>query len=201
MALFLVQILLGAITAHYQVEGQVAYGFELSEILPYSITRTWHTQLAVLWIAVAWLGTGLYIAPAISGYEPPFQRLAVNALWLCLLIIVVGSFAGQWFAIMQILGLDNNFWFGHQGWEYADMGRFWQWFFVSCCCGSWSGAGLAMLRSPARASIVGLLVVCIGLFYGAGLMWNEHAPGDGQCWRWWLVHLWVEAYSRSSRPR
>ncbi len=70
LALFLVQILLGAITAHYQVEGQQLYGFALAEVLPYSLTRTWHTQLAVLWIATAWLGTGLYIAPAISGHEP-----------------------------------------------------------------------------------------------------------------------------------
>ena len=40
LALFLAQILLGAITAHYQVEGQDFYGLALSEILPYSITRT-----------------------------------------------------------------------------------------------------------------------------------------------------------------
>src|SRR5690606_15928410 len=87
-----------------------------------------HTQLAVLWIALAWLAAGLYIGPAVSGYEPPYQRLGVNVLWLCLLIIVVGAFIGQWLAIMQSLGLENNFWFGHQGWEYADIGRFWQWF-------------------------------------------------------------------------
>jgi nitric oxide reductase subunit B len=95
-------------------------------VLPYSLTRSWHTQLAVLWIATAWLGTGLYIAPAISGHEPKFQRLGVNFLFVCLLIIVVGAFAGQWFAVMQKLGLANNFWFGHQGWEYTDIGRFWQ---------------------------------------------------------------------------
>ena len=41
---------------------------------------------------------------------------------------MVGSFAGQWLAVMQRLGLENNFWWGHQGWEYADTGRFWQWF-------------------------------------------------------------------------
>ncbi|HJS34832.1 MAG TPA: cbb3-type cytochrome c oxidase subunit I, partial [Pseudoxanthomonas sp.] len=81
IALFVVQILLGAITAHYQVEGQEAYGFALADILPYSLTRTWHTQLAVLWIATAWLGMGLYIGPAISGHEPKFQRLGVNFLW------------------------------------------------------------------------------------------------------------------------
>jgi hypothetical protein len=94
LALFLAQILLGAITAHYQVEGQQAYGFALSEWIPYSLSRTWHTQLAVLWIAVAWLGTGLYIAPELSGHEPRFQRLGVNLLFVSLLLLVVGSFAG-----------------------------------------------------------------------------------------------------------
>jgi len=72
IALFLVQILLGAMTAHYQVEGQEAYGLALADWVPYSLTRSWHTQLAVLWIATAWLGTGLYIGPAISGHEPKF---------------------------------------------------------------------------------------------------------------------------------
>ena len=81
IALFLTQILLGAITAHYQVEGQEAYGFQLANVLPYSLSRTWHTQLAVLWIATAWLGMGLYIGPAISGHEPKFQRLGVNVLF------------------------------------------------------------------------------------------------------------------------
>ncbi|MFX5760927.1 cbb3-type cytochrome c oxidase subunit I, partial [Acinetobacter baumannii] len=71
IALLLAQIGLGAATAHYQVEGQHFYGINLADWLPYSLTRSWHTQLAVLWIATAWLGTGLYIAPAISGHEPP----------------------------------------------------------------------------------------------------------------------------------
>ena len=202
LALFLVQILLGAMTAHYQVEGQLVYGYEAAEILPYSITRTWHTQLAVLWIAVAWLGTGLYIAPAISGYEPPFQRLGVNVLWACLLVIVVGSFAGQWLAVMQTLGIDNNFWFGHQGWEYADMGRFWQWFlFIGLLI--WLtlvGRALwpALKEKNESRSITGLLflsTVAIGLFFGAALMWGEHTSlSMVEYWRWWLVHLWVEGF-------
>jgi nitric oxide reductase subunit B len=202
LALFIVQILFGAMTAHYQVEGQNVYGYELANILPYSITRTWHTQLAVLWIAVAWLGTGLYIAPAVSGYEPPYQRLGVNVLWICLIVIVVGAFAGQWLAVMQWLGLDNNFWFGHQGWEYADMGRFWQvflfiglmlWLFLV-------GRGLwPTLRSKSESrSIIGLLflsTVAIGLFFGAALLWGEKTSlSMVEYWRWWLVHLWVEGF-------
>ena len=203
LALFLVQILLGAMTAHYQVEGQNAYGFNLSNILPYSITRTWHTQLAVLWIAVAWLGTGLYIAPALSGHEPKFQRLGVNFLWVCLLVIVVGSFVGQWMAVMQKLGLDLNFWFGHQGWEYADMGRFWQIFLFIGLLLWLTLVGRALwpvLRGPETdtKAIVGLLflsTVCIGLFFGAALMWGEHTHiSEVEYWRWWLVHLWVEGF-------
>jgi len=203
LALFLLQILLGAITAHYQVEGQVAYGYALSDILPYSITRTWHTQLAVLWIAVAWLATGLYIAPAMSGHEPRFQRLGVNFLFVSLLIIVVGSFAGQWLAVMQKLGLEHNFWFGHQGWEYADMGRFWQWYlFIGLLL--WLvlvGRALwPVLRGPRTETrtVVGLLflsTVCIGLFFASALMWNEHTHiSEVEYWRWWLVHLWVEGF-------
>jgi len=202
LALFLVQILLGATTAHFQVEGQYFYGFKLSEILPYSLTRSWHTQLAVLWIATAWLATGLYVAPAISGHEPKFQRLGVNFLFVCLLLIVVGAFTGQWFAVMQKLGLANNFWFGHQGWEYVDIGRFWQAFlFVGLMV--WlllMGRGLwpALRRKDEMSSIVGLLflsTVAIGMFYAAGLMWGEHTHlSMVEYWRWWVVHLWVEGF-------
>ena len=202
IALFLVQIVLGATTAHYQVEGQEAYGFAISDFLPYALTRSWHTQLAVLWIATAWLATGLYIGPAISGHEPKFQRLGVNFLFVCLLVIVVGAFTGQWFAVMQKMGLKYNFWFGHQGWEYVDIGRFWQLFL-------WIGLLLwlvlmgralwpAIKRKDEMSSIVGLLflsVVAIGLLYGAGLMWGEHTSlSMVEYWRWWVVHLWVEGF-------
>ena len=202
VALFLCQILLGATTAHFQVEGQEAYGFKIAEFLPYALTRSWHTQLAVLWIATAWLATGLYIGPAISGHEPKYQRAGVNFLFVCLLIIVVGSFTGQWFAVMQKLGLKYNFWFGHQGWEYVDIGRFWQAFlFVGLLV--WLtlvGRALwpAMKRKDEMSSIVGLLflsTVAIGLFYGAGLMWGENSHiSVVEYWRWWVVHLWVEGF-------
>jgi nitric oxide reductase subunit B len=202
IALFLVQILLGAITAHYQVEGQEAYGFALAEYLPYSLTRTWHTQLAVLWIATAWLGMGLYIGPAISGHEPKYQALGVHVLWACLIIIVVGSFVGQWFAVMQKLGLANNFWWGHQGWEYVDMGRFWQWF-LFLGLGIWlTLVGRCLVpairmggESKSITTLLFLSTIAIGLFYGAGLMWGEHTHlSMVEYWRWWVVHLWVEGF-------
>ena len=201
-ALFGVQVLLGAITAHYAVEGHAFYGFNLADVLPYAVTRTWHTQLAVFWIATAWLATGLYIAPAISGHEPKFQRLGVNFLFVCLLVIVVGSMAGQWFAVMQKMGLDINFWFGHQGYEYVDLGRFWQIFlFIGLML--WlvlMGRALwpALKNKDEGRPLVIILflsVIAIGLFYGAGLMWGQHTHlAIVEYWRWWVVHLWVEGF-------
>jgi hypothetical protein len=134
--LIVVQILLGILTAHYQVEGQGLYGLPLVDYLPYAVSRTWHTQLAVLWIATSWLAAGLYVSPLLSGHEPKFQRFGVNFLFLSLLLIVVGSFAGQWFAVHGFIDDGKvNFWFGHQGYEYVDLGRFWQIYLLGFCCG------------------------------------------------------------------
>jgi nitric oxide reductase subunit B len=199
-ALFIVQILLGIVTAHYAVEGQGLYGLPLVDYLPYAISRTWHTQLAVLWIATAWLATGLYVAPLISGYEPKLQRFGVNFLFFSLLLIVVGSFAGEWLAIHNFIDdLKLNFWFGHQGYEYIDLGRFWQiYLFIGLLL--WVVLVLRALwpalKDRASGSLVFLVIistVSIGLLYGAGLMWGQHTHiSIMEYWRWWVVHLWVE---------
>ena len=200
--LILIQMTFGVVTAHYGVEGDAFYGLDLSKILPYSISRTWHVQLGILWIATAWLATGLYIAPSLSGKDPKFQKLGVNFLFTCLLIIVFGSMAGQWMGVMQKLGLETNFWFGHQGYEYVDLGRFWQWFlFVGLFV--W----LALMVRPlipifrSKSAEKGLLTMfiissaAIALFYGAGLMWGRQTNlAIAEYWRWWVVHLWVEGF-------
>ncbi len=199
-ALIVVQVLLGIITAHYGVEGQGLYGLPVVNYLPYAVTRTWHTQLAVLWIATAWLATGLYVAPLLSGHEPKYQRIGVNFLFVSLLIIVIGSFAGQWLAVHRhIPDMGVNFWFGHQGYEYIDLGRFWQiYLFIGLLL--WMTLMLRALwpalKDQHSGSLVFLVVIAtvsIGLLYGAGLMWGQHTHiSIMEYWRWWVVHLWVE---------
>lgn len=71
--LFGLQALLGALTAHYTVEGDAFFGIPLSQILPYAVTRTWHIQLAVFWIATAFLAAGLYLAPVGHWREAPLR--------------------------------------------------------------------------------------------------------------------------------
>ncbi|TXL20225.1 nitric oxide reductase large subunit [Methylococcaceae bacterium HT5] len=199
-ALFVIQVLLGIIAAHYAVEGQGLYGLPLIDYLPYAVTRTWHTQLSILWIVTAWLATGLYFAPMLSGHEPKYQRFGVNFLFFSLLLIVVGSFAGEWLARHGFFDdLTINFWFGHQGYEYIDLGRFWQiYLFIGLLLwvvlvlrGLWPA-----LQEKASGSLIFLVIlstISIGLLYGAGLMWGQHTHiSIMEYWRWWVVHLWVE---------
>ena len=198
--LFLAQVGLGVVTAHYAAEGQSFYGIPVADYLPYAVTRTWHTQLAVLWIATAWLATGLFVAPLLGGREPKGQVPLVNFLFVSLLVIVVGSFAGEWAAINRLISnLTTNFWFGHQGYEYVDLGRFWQiYLFIGLLL--WVGLVLrgvwpALSRKGSR-SLVYLIVVAavsIGLLFGAGLAYGQHTNiAIAEYWRWWVVHLWVE---------
>jgi len=201
-ALLLVQVLMGIITAHYGVEGQAFYGIPLAKWLPAAISRTWHIQIAIFWIATSWLATGLYYAPAISGVEPKFQRFGVNFLFVALLIIVVGSLAGQWMGVMQKLGFAQNFWFGHQGYEYVDLGRFWQLFlFIGLVL--WlilMGRAIwpAIVKKSENRNLLILFLIstiAIAAFYGAGLMWGQQTNlAIAEYWRWWVVHLWVEGF-------
>ena len=200
--LLLVQVIMGVITAHYGVEGHAFYGLPLGNWLPYSISRTWHVQIAIFWIATSWLATGLYYAPAISGHEPKFQRLGVNFLFFALLVIVAGSLAGQWMGVMQKLGLIQNFWFGHQGYEYVDLGRFWQIFlFVGLII--WlllMGRAIwpALKQKSDNRNLLAMFLIstiAIAGFYGAGLMWGRQTNlAVAEYWRWWVVHLWVEGF-------
>lgn len=200
--LLLVQVLMGVVTAHYTVEGQAFYGIPLASWLPYSISRTWHIQIAIFWIATSWLATGLYYAVAVSGHEPKYQKLGVNILFIALLVIVVGSLAGQWLGVMQKLGLVENFYFGHQGYEYVDLGRFWQ-IFLFAGLFIWlflMGRAIwpaIVRRNESRNLLILFLIssVAIAAFYGAGLMWGRQTNlAMAEYWRWWVVHLWVEGF-------
>ncbi len=148
------------------------------------------------------MATGLYIAPAVSGHEPKYQRFGVNFLFVSLLIIVVGSLAGQWMGIMQKLGYVSNFWFGHQGYEYVDLGRFWQAFLfiglvvwlVLLLRALWP----ALVKPSENRQLLIMFVissVAIAAFYGAGFMWGRQTHlSVAEYWRWWVVHLWVEGF-------
>ncbi len=202
VALFCFQVLLGGLTAHYTVEGQQFYGLNISQWFPYSLVRTWHIQSALFWIATGFLAAGLFLAPVINGgKDPKYQKLGVDILFWALVAVVVGSFAGNWLAIAQIMPEELNFWLGHQGYEYVDLGRLWQ-------IGKFLGVAFWLvlmlrgitntLRQPGDKNLLALLtasVVAIGLFYGSAFFYGERTNiSIMEYWRWWVVHLWVEGF-------
>jgi nitric oxide reductase subunit B len=202
IALILLQVGMGAVTAHYAVEGQGFFGFPLADWLPYTVSRTIHTQMGIFWIATAWLATGLYIAPLLSGHEPKLQKLGVDVLFYALVAIVLGSTACGWLGTLQRQGFDFSFWLGNQGLEYTSMGRVWQiLLFVGLLL--WLlllGRALwPALKRPSETrgliAMVFLSATCIGGFYAASLTWGQHTHYSMiEYWRWWLVHLWVEGF-------
>ena len=195
--LFFFQTAFGVVTAHYIVE-QGFYGFDIRDIFPYSITRSWHLQLSIFWIATAWLAGGMFIAPMLSKHEPKGQHWLVKALFVAILIVAVGSIGGEWLGIKNMLGT-LWFWFGHQGWEYLELGRFWQ-ALLTVGMVLWAFIVFRSIRPLLKGQDHGSLpymllygVLAIPLFFSFGMMYH---PGTNfavaDFWRWWVVHLWVE---------
>jgi nitric oxide reductase subunit B len=198
--LFLAQAFLGGLVAHYRVETGAFYGFDIARWLPYNLARTWHLQLAIFWIATAWVGGGLFLASWVGGEEPRHQKTGVYALLGALVVVVVGSLAGEFLGINDKLG-HLWFWFGHQGSEYLDLGRFWQ-FLLAVGLLFWLflmfRALKPAIKSPDKRELSSLFLyaaVAIPVFYLPALFYGpdtNFAVIDN--WRFWIIHLWVEGF-------
>jgi nitric oxide reductase subunit B len=200
MALFFLQVILGAATAHYTVEGGSFLGIPIQKLLPYAAVRTWHLQLAIFWIATCFLATGLFIGPFV-GKEPRAQGPLTVFLFVAVVIVVLGSLAGTWLSVQGRFG-SNGFLFGHQGYEYIELGRVWQLLLIVGMI-IWlvlvvRAIRPAILGEKDRGGLTHLLLyssVTIPLFYMAGLFYGQTSDiSDAEYWRWWVVHLWVEGF-------
>ena len=202
LALFLFQLGMGGIIAHYTVEGQAFYGIPLAQYFPYSIARTWHIQASLFWIAMAFLSAGLFLAPIINGgKDPKYQKLGVDILFWALVVLVVGSFAGTYLGVAHQIPAAWNFLLGHQGYEYIELGRIWQWiqyigilFWLVLMIRSIIGAFKQKEDKNLIAAFI-FSVIMVGIFYGPGLFYGEHSHlAIMEYWRWWVIHLWVEGF-------
>jgi len=198
--LFLGQSLIGGAMAHYRAEPASFYGIDLSAWLPSNILRTWHLQLAVFWVATCFVAGGLWLASAVNRREPRGQAFAIHGLFAALVTVVVGSLAGEWLGINQLLGA-LWFWVGHQGWEYLDLGRAWQ---VLLAAGLllWlvliARAVWPVRRDPEKGEISSLFLyaaIGIPLFYVPAMFFGSQTNlSIVEMWRFWIIHLWVEGF-------
>ena len=182
----------------FTVEGTSFFGIPIGRILPYAAVRTWHLQLAVFFVATCFLAAGLFIGPFV-GREPAHQAGLLWVLPGALVVVVVGALGGTCASVLGAFG-GNGFMFGHQGYEYIEPGRFWQFLLIAGML-IWLVLVVRAIR-PALSSdkdaggLTHLLLysaITIPAFYMAGLMYGKGSHlTNAEYWRWWVVHLWVE---------
>ncbi len=199
-ALFLIQVLVGAASQHYRAEIASFFGLDLAQFLPFNIVRTWHVQLSILWVSTSFIAAGIFLAPMIVGREPRGQKWLAYGLLGALAVVVFGSLLGE---LAGIHGWMGNLWawFGNQGYEYLDLGRFWQ-ILLSVGLVFWVVMLFRVMRHRLRRERMGnmpwmffLAALAIPAFYAVGLLARpESTFPTADYWRFMVVHLWVEDF-------
>ncbi len=198
--LFIAQALVGGGVAHYRADPKSFYGFNLAEWLPSNLLRTWHLQLAIFWIATAFVAGALFLSAELGRHEPAGQTAGTHTLFWLLVTVVVGSLIGEWAGMQQLLP-QLWFWFGDQGWEYLELGRAWQ-LLLAVALLFWFGllvrALMPALHDPERREIAGLFLfsaIAIPLFYLPAMFFDSTTHFSiVDTWRFWIIHLWVEGF-------
>lgn len=206
---FLTQIAVGTIMAHYYSERTGFYGIDISQWLPFNFLRDVHIQTPIVWIGLSWISAAIFLAPIISGREAKYQAFLVNFLFWVTLFVVGGALLGDYLGIMGYID-QSWFWIGNQGLSYIQLGRLWQigfcvglflWSFI-VLRGMWPTlkhfktmvgefvTGNIRLEHLFWASTLNVAVLyCFGMIPLTGI---EKSFTITDFWRWWVVHLWVE---------
>ena len=199
--LFLVQTLVGAAAEHYRADLGSFFGIPLDKLLPYNVVRTWHVQLALFWVSTSFLAAGIFLVPMITRRSDPKRQHVLAYLLLgALVVVVVGSLLGEIAGIRGAFGRLWS-WFGMQGFEYLDLGKFWQ---ILLTIGMvfwvvmlWRGLR-KRLATESRANMPWLFffaALALPVVYAAGLLAQHDSTYTiTDYWRFMVVHLWVEDF-------
>lgn len=200
MLLFFLQIVAGIFTIHDFVGFTTFFGFDLSRILPITITRSWHVQLAVLWIATCWIAGSLFLLPRIAPAEPQGQVRLINALFAMLAFVVAGVLVGGALGPHGLLG-EWWRWLGNQGWEFVELGKLFQWALLAAL-GLWCIIMFRGLKPALRAASPFALpnwmlyaALTITLLFGSGFVAGARTNFViADFWRWCVIHMWAECF-------
>lgn len=198
--LFLIQILAGVLTVHDFVGFTRFFGFDLQAAIPVTISRSWHLQLSLYWISACWVGASVFILPFLTKKEIPGQVFYINTLFWLFFVMVAGSFVGIFMGPMGLLGAASR-WLGHQGWEFVELGRLYQYMLLGVFA-LWAfivyrGVKPILKKSNPWAlpnwllyAVVSILVLLVSGFVAT----PETNFVIADFWRWLVIHMWVEAF-------
>ncbi len=200
LILFLVQVLAGILSAEDFVSGGpgMAMVNVLGITLPFTVVRAWHTILQIYWFFMCWVGYTIFFLPRLARV-PRGQLYLINALFGLCVLVGAGALFGIYFGHMGYLSDTAAYWFGSQGWEFMELGRFWHILMLASFV-LWIGIIFRGVRPWITKT--NMWSVPAWLLYGSGIMvlflfFGLGATPTGNFaitdyWRWMTVHMWVE---------
>ena len=207
LVLFLLQALVGALTEHYRVELTGFFGIDMGQLIPYTVSRTWHVQLSLFWTAAAFLAGGIFIAPLITRKEPKKQGLLTVILFVAVVFVVLGSLLNEW--LSQKGWVPENSIFSQQ-WEYLDLPRFFQ---ILLTAGMFIWIVIvwrtlsSRLKTGKKTSMPWLFLfsgLAIPMFYAVGMLAGQRTHFSvADVWRFWawgFMQLGARQYSNRTKP-
>jgi nitric oxide reductase subunit B len=193
--LFVMQVFVGILSA---MDFASPFANTIVEILPFTILRSYHILLQIYWFFMMWVGYTLFFLPRLSPV-PKNQGVLIDILFAICLFIGVGGMIGIYFGQMGILTGDMAYWFGSQGWEFMELGRFFS-FLMLFAFSMW----IYLIYRGVKPWITKKTFWSIPawLLWGSGIMvfflfFGLFATVDTNFaitdfWRWMVVHMWVE---------
>ena len=200
--LLLGQTLVGGAVAHYRADPGSFYGLDLSSVFPSQLVRTWHIQLAILWVATGFVLGGLIISRIFGGKE--WKGLATMTYFLfgAFGFVIFGSLLAEWAGLAGWWGNGSgSFWLGSQGWEYVEMGRAFQLIMIVGFL-VWAYVlirnTMPALKVPGKRFLAWVFLafaICVPVFYIPAIFFDDMTNYTVvDTWRFWMIHLWVEGF-------
>jgi nitric oxide reductase subunit B len=200
--LFLFQVTAGLLAISDFVDLFRWIGLDLRAAIPVTVSRAWHSQVSVLWIAVCWFASTIWVLPLICRPEPRGQLASVNALFAMLALVAAGAALGIPLGIHGKLGEGEiRGWLGLSGWEFMQIGRAFQFVLYGAFClwlaivvrGVWPA-----LRQKQTWSLPNWMVYSIAgiifMFSASFVAGRDSNFVVADFWRWCTIHMWVEAF-------
>jgi nitric oxide reductase subunit B len=173
-------------------------GMSACMILPFTVFRSWHTVFQIYWFFVMWVGATIFFLPRFSKV-PPGQSFLIELLYYGCLVVAVGGVVGIPLGQMGLLEGSVAWYFGSQGWEYMELGRFFQdlllmgfvlWI-VILLRGVAPYLTIKTMWSAPAWLFYGSLVMVAFLFFSLKVTPKANFI-VADFWRWMVVHMWVE---------
>ncbi|MEW6647922.1 MAG: cbb3-type cytochrome c oxidase subunit I [Pseudomonadota bacterium] len=195
MAMFGLQVAAGILGA---MDFANPFAHRIANVLPFNILRSYHTLLQIFWFFMCWVGYTIFFLPRLAEI-PRHQESLVNLLFLICVVVGLGGVVGIYLGQSGALTGSAAIWFGSQGWEFMELGRFFQilllagfalWIFII-----YRGVKPWVTKKTFWSIPAWLLwgsgIMVFFLFFGLfATVDSNWAVAD--YWRWMVVHMWVE---------